>query len=152
MTFFFKGKLFSKTHIILNNINHTIFSKKTVQLLIHHDQDKVIWFTISSGWGPISTLHSLIQTKEKEKKKSCFDLLCPQLLLVNRSAVSFLEDDLPQNRGGEVLLLNREVAAAANTTLKVAEKSGSISKWRGWGTGTCDWLDCTNDYRHGQTN
>lgn len=66
--------------------------------------------------------------KRKGKKISCFNLLCPQLLLVNRSAVSFLEDDLPQNRGGEVLLLNREVAAAANTTLKVAEKSGSISK------------------------
>ena len=68
-----------------------------MQLLIQHNQDKVIWFTVSSGWGPISTLHSLIQTKEK---KSCFDLLCPQLLLVNRSAVSFLEDDLPQNQGG----------------------------------------------------
>lgn len=38
--------------------------------------------------------------KKKIKKKSWFNFLCPQLLLVNRSAVSFLEDDLPQNQGG----------------------------------------------------
>lgn len=80
MTYFFKAKLFSNTHIILNNTTHTIFNKKTAQLLIQHDQ--VIWFTISPGWGPISTLHSLNSDKGK-KKKSRFNLLCAQLLPVN---------------------------------------------------------------------
>lgn len=43
---------------------------------------------------------SFTHSNKRKKKTSCFSLLCPQLLLVNRSAVSFLEDDLPQNQGG----------------------------------------------------
>lgn len=39
-----------------------------VQLLIHHNQDKITWFTISSKGGPITILHSLLQAKEKKKK------------------------------------------------------------------------------------
>lgn len=43
---------------------------------------------------------SFIQTKKKKKKDILLPSTVPQLLLVNRSAVSFLEDDLPANLGG----------------------------------------------------
>lgn len=68
-----------------------------MQLFIQHHQDKVICFIIASGWGPTSTLHSFGQ---KKKKDILLPSTVPQLLLVNRSAVSFLEDDLPANLGG----------------------------------------------------
>lgn len=45
---------------------------------------------------PQHFIHSFGQTK----KKSCFNVHCPQLLLVSRSAANFLEDDLPPNQGG----------------------------------------------------
>lgn len=65
-----------------------------VQLLIHHNQDKITWFTISSKGGSITILHSLLQAKEKKKiVPSIYS--SPLLVLVNISAVSFLEDDLP---------------------------------------------------------
>lgn len=66
-----------------------------VQLLIHHNQDKITWFTIFSTEGPISILHSLLQAKEKKKKNLPSISSCPLLLLVKIAAVSFLEDDLP---------------------------------------------------------
>lgn len=66
-----------------------------VQLLIHHNQDKITWFTISSKGGPITILHSLLQAKEKKKKIVPSIYSSPLLVLVNISAVSFLEDDLP---------------------------------------------------------
>lgn len=65
-----------------------------MQLLIHHNQDKITWFTISSTGGPISILHSLLRVKEKKKNLPSI-YSSPLLLLVNISAVSFLEDDLP---------------------------------------------------------
>lgn len=53
--------------MILNNAKHTTLSKKMVQVLIHHNQDKITWFTIFSTGGLISIPHSLLQAKEKKK-------------------------------------------------------------------------------------
>lgn len=82
-----------------------------------------------------SHLNTSFTHLDKRTKISCFNLHCPQLLLVNRSAANFLEDDIPPNQGGAAVEQGsgwcccKHPLKAAGNLAPSASEVGEVNLW-----------------------